>query len=443
MKKVIDGLERVLPWLVLFLMYSEVRNIPVLSLLSVFLFIISYFKLGMETKSIALILFVAPILVILFKILGFSITVYPFSLGLGIYLARAYWRDILNGSHIVMSYLGVLVILILWFLYGPQHAYAQTKLIMSIVIGIGSIFAWTLLVDINSDEARKLARLLLAICLIYMSIALEFFRFPYPSDLFDLDVFRVGFYDYIKVSDDLPFTYHSMGIPILFACALLFGTQGFLKGKAKLDDLLLLFLCLYLVLLSQARQAILGVFLILILKVWISTRLSFLSKISLVFVVIGALILTLIGVETTAFSEATFGNSLAVNRNYDRAFDLINEYPILGSGLGGYSTTGLRDYPHNILWELLSEFGLLGTFLVGLFSARQIIIHPKRALYYVNQYGQILLLIVAAFGVRALSSSDLTENIVWLVALIVYSDAIRREGVLKDKLLFSRDRYVK
>lgn len=442
-KNLVDRLEGGLPWLILLLMHLELRATSILSLCSVLLLLISFIKLGRETKGIALLLFIAPILVLLFRLGGLSITAYPITILFGLYLLKQYFRIIINSHYIILSYLGLVVTCILWFIYGPQHTYAQTKLITILSIGTGAIFACLSLMKISSDEAQKLAKLLVAISLLYMSVALEFFGFPYPSSLLDFDLFRVGFYDYIRTNEDLPFTYHSMGIPILFACALLLGAQEFLRGKKKLGDLLLISLCLYLVLLSQARQAIFGIFIILALRVWVSRKFSSSGKIALVFLVIGALFFIFTGIETTAFTQAASDGTFAINRNYDRALKLIDEYPILGTGLGGYSVTGLRDYPHNILWELLSEFGLLGTFLVGLFSARQIIIHPKRALYYVNQYGQILLLIVAAFGVRALSSSDLTENIVWLVALIVYSDAIRREGVLKDKLLFSRDRYVK
>lgn len=433
-KKLIDRLEGGLPWFILLLMHSEIQGVPVLSLLSVILLLVSFIKLDSETKGIALLLFIAPILVLLFRLLGFSITAYPITMILGVYLLRRYFRIIINSPYIILSYLSLVITCILWFIYGPQHIYAQTKLITILSVGTGAMFACLSLMKISSDEAQRLAKLLVAISLLYMSVALEFFDFPYPSSLLDFDLFRIGFYDYIRINDDLPFTYHSMGIPILFACALIFGSTNLFADNLKFKHGLLLFLCFYLVLLSQARQAIFGIFIILVLRVWVSHKLSSAGKIVLVFLVIGVLFFILTGIETTAFIQATSEGSLAINRNYDRAFKLIDEYPILGTGLGGYSITGLRDYPHSILWELLSEFGFLGTCFVVFFSARQIIIYPKRALYYVNQSGQILLLIVVALGVRALSSSDLTENIVWLIVLIVYSYTIRSEDFWRNKL---------
>ena len=429
MKKFLDNFENFVPWLILLLMHSAMREASVLSSLSVLLLLVSFFKLGKETKGVALILFVAPILALLFRLSGFIITAYPITLALGLYLLRQHFREIINNSYVILSYLGLVIILILWFVYGPQHAYAQTKLIVTIVVGMGSVFAWAFLMNINPDEARKLARLLIAISLLYMSIALEFFGFPYPSSLLDFDLFRIGFYDYIHINDDLPFTYHSMGIPILLASALILGSSNPFGGRMNLNHVFFLFLCLYLVLLSQARQAILGIFLIIALRVWVSHKLSSAGKITLVFLVIGAFIFMLTGIETTAFTQATSEGSLSINRSYARSFDLINEHLILGVGLGGYSLTGLREYPHSILWELLSEFGFLGTFLVVFLSVGQIARHPRKALYYTNKYGQIPFLIVAAFGVRALSSSDLMENIVWIVALIIYSSVIRKSSL--------------
>lgn len=417
-----NRLENLIPWLILLLMHSETKSAFGLSLLSIILLLISFIKLNKETKGIVLILFSAPIFVLLFRILGFSITALPLSLGLGIYLLRTSWGKISN--KVIISYLGLVAIFIIWFIYGPQHAYAQTKLNMSIIIGAGSIFAWNSLMGIEPVEAKKLARILIAISLFYMSVALEFFGFAYPSSIFDFDSFRVGFTNYIKTSDDIPFTYHSMGVPILFACALFLASPDILKKSQKVDDIILLILCLYLVLLSQARQAILGVFLVTALRVWLSQTLSSAYKAALIIGSTGILLILFIGLETTAFTQATSEGNLAVNRNYDRAFDLIKDSPFLGVGLGGYSLTGIREYPHSIFWELLSEFGLLGLTLVIVFSSSRIILNPRKAIHYVNQHGQIPLLIIVAFGVRALSSSDLTESIVWLVAIITYNSAI-------------------
>jgi membrane protein len=432
-RKFIDCVEDFTPWLILLLMHLEVRSGFVLSSLSVFLLFVSFAKLCRETKGIALLLFIAPILVLLFSLFGLTITAYPITVLLGLLLLRHNFRIIISSPYIVLSYLALVVIWILWFIYGPQHTYAQTKLITIISIGTGAMFAWASLIRINSDEARKLARLLVAISLLYMSVALEFFSFPYPSNILDFDLFRNGFYDHIRINKDLPFTYHSMGIPILLAFALLLGSSAPLGKGINLNYVLLLFLCSYLVLLSQARQAILGVFLILLLRSWLSQKLSSTSKIALIILVIGAFTWMLADVETTAFTEAKSGGGLAINRNYSRSFDLIREHPALGVGLGGYSVTGLRDYPHSILWELLSELGFLGTSLVLCCSASQIIASPKKASHYINQYEYIPLLIVVAFGIRALASSDLTESISWIIALLIYGHAIRKNHLSVSK----------
>jgi O-antigen ligase len=123
---------------------------------------------------------------------------------------------------------------------------------------------------------------------------------------------------------------------------------------------------------------------------------------------------------------------LAVDPNISsRAIDLAAagrlflQAPLLGVGFGGFSSTGLDVYPHNIFAEVGGELGVLGVFFLlawlGL-ALRGAARSP------------ILVALVSATAVFALFSGDLAGNAeLWMFsALAVAMLPVRAGGVVRD-----------
>ena len=85
--------------------------------------------------------------------------------------------------------------------------------------------------------------------------------------------------------------------------------------------------------------------------------------------------------------------SEAMSRFYDR--------PVFGVGLGGFSETGERAYPHNLIVELLLETGLLGSSLFLMFIGFSISASRK---------DKILFLLIVESFLFSMTSGDLMGN---------------------------------
>ena len=119
---------------------------------------------------------------------------------------------------------------------------------------------------------------------------------------------------------------------------------------------------------------------------------------------------------------------------YVRAIEAIRQDPLVGSGLGGFSATGEREYPHNILLELGVELGVVGVLLWLALAT----IWTWRA-----RTSQLLLSLVVQSVLYAMVSGDLAfngEHI--LIGMLVSSSVFWRDSFLpkgKDPLRASTD----
>ena len=92
------------------------------------------------------------------------------------------------------------------------------------------------------------------------------------------------------------------------------------------------------------------------------------------------------------------------------ATQLFQTHPFLGAGLGAFAATGLDTYPHNLLFEILAELGILGVLLVVpwlLFAIRGAAGSP------------ILMALLVATALFTLFSGSLASNVeFWLCSAL-------------------------
>ena len=395
------------------LMYIPVHVRGLLSLLSLAGILIGLVAMNRDTRAIALILLSGQFFGIIFTIYSVPLPGYISAVILGLFFARRYLSPFFNQSAMIWCFVFILFVFGLWYLSGPQHAYSKEKIIYIAVIGSVSLLGWYVYVKSKEIDILAMATYSLFAGIFVLSVAIDFFNFPRPSSLFDFDFFRIAFG---LLKEDFIFTYHTVGIPALIAFSFLMSERK-LSNVFKGESVILLVLCFWVALMSQARQAMVGIVALLFARILWDKRISVTKKVLLLIIGACACYWIITSVKTTAFEtslEAKDSTEL-VNRDYKSMLNENNDY-LIGSGLGGYSTNGQRAYPHNLILELLFELGIIGSVLIyipvlGPFIARKCV--------FVTQSNQYALMPIAAVSVRAMASGDLTGNIGLISGLVV------------------------
>jgi len=106
---------------------------------------------------------------------------------------------------------------------------------------------------------------------------------------------------------------------------------------------------------------------------------------------------------------------------YNKAIDMIVASPILGSGIGAYANGfGIYVYPHNIVLEILTDFGIVGLiiFLVIIIKAFSNLAKMLKQ----NKDEQLIgLLFISSFTMLLFSGSYLTNIQFWMSFVLVYT----------------------
>ncbi len=391
------------------------------TLITFALFVLSLCSMNNETRGFALMCFAAPVLGALFFVLHIPLTAYFICLFLGLLFLKSYIKSVLNVNDELISFMVLVIIFLLAFLYGPQHSYSKSKLIYIISLGFCSIIYWRVYIQSPRLQPLALAQFLCLISLLYVYIAFDFYPFKHPTNIFDLDFFR-GAFSLIKKDSATVLTYHSVGIPAMMGLALIFSSLK-LPELRRRETVILILPLVILLLIAQARQAIFGTLIILFIRIIIDTSLSFSRKIGISIILAVSSMLVLSHIKSDAIESSmnatTLGESL--NRDYDDAFKILETDFIFGKGLGGFSTNGFRAYPHNLFLELLCELGAFGTLIVVILIFVPLLAKPSRCQLITSSNFYALPLIVAIF-IRSMMSSDLIDSICLITAIILISN---------------------
>jgi len=240
----------------------------------------------------------------------------------------------------------------------------------------------------------------------------------HPSGLFNYDWFREQSVSYLSANNwesDAIVNYQHIGMLVFFSVSI------FLSQKElKLMPAVFYTICsMQLVLVSGARQAILGVLLVVILRftlfrqgnVYTSNKLVKSLK-TIIWLVIAAVVLLFVlqnihvGVVQDTIQEGDQGRLI----RYMEALSIFSEHPILGSGFGGYESITGEGWPHNFLLELLCETGLVGTFMFLMIMIVPLI-KNKKNYYHLTSSGMFFFLVLLGLFVRVLVSADFRESI--------------------------------
>ncbi len=383
--------------------------------------LVTLFSMNKTTLGLSLMFFVPHILGVLFSITNISIppifvcvAVASFLLGFQFYTQKEVTDSLIRFALLM-------IVFFIWYLFGPRHDYSTTKIVYIFFFGLITIFSMRYFISRYDIQYLKIAILLGLISVTYIVVGIEFYHYGRPQDYFDISFIRDSFYSLMRDEATLPFTYHTIGNTAFIGMAFLLCRQRD-ELNAVMKYQILSFL-LIVIILSQARQAFFGSLLLLYFKVFVNRSSGGKRFFSIGLITLLAVwIVGYIALNSDVFLSTLQASNAeeAVNRSYDRAIDMFKGNVLIGSGLGGYSLSGQREYPHNILLELLSEMGLIGTLLVFAATLFPFISKFKRW-FNPTVTGVYPLMLIIPYFIRSLSSSDLTENIIFLTMMIVFS----------------------
>lgn len=325
---------------------------------------------------------------------------------------RVFFRNSKNG---LVFLLLVFAGFFLSFLYGGQHLAGEGKLQGIVVNGITSFIGYYILFNSKSINNEQFTQMLIFTSL----IMIEYFVTGYglsPSGFFDFNWLRQGWLFNEKNLEHSLINYQHVGMNTAFAYGMLLAKKKITQGKLCCYSLI----CLYLSLMSGARQAFLAIVVILILRLILLEHDSE-KKYRMLYICGPVMILLFsyyiaiyfnVDVIISTFQEGDAGRALLRTQ----ALDIFCKKPYLGCGLGGFSVITGEVYPHNFFLELLCECGLLGTLYFGVIVLI-FVIKNNIGVKCVTCNDSYFIIVMTALVVRCMVSGDFTLSIQLFSAL--------------------------
>lgn len=332
-----------------------------------------------------------------------------------------------NNRRAIRGILYVLVLFGFFYYIGPRDTFANNKYITMIIHGIVMVLGYYAFNNSTKINVEGLCQLLFVATICMFAFCVDKYNFV-PGGITDYNWFRAQCLPYLgKWADDsMLISYQPIGMLALFAAAIFFSQVKMVRAGA-----IFYALCAFqLTMISGARQAILGLFLIIALRLVIFRKSNIKDKhlmeklmwssVGLIVILAGVLFLLSLSssdVVAGTISEGDEGRQLL----FLEALTIFQNNPLTGAGLGGFNAITEEGWPHNFVLELLCETGLIGT---GLFIIIVVVALYKRkvGLMHITATGQFYFLFLMALFVRVLVSSDLTESIEIFSAVFALSN---------------------
>lgn len=338
-------------------------------------------------------------------------------------------------SREIIGIIVTLAVFGLFYLEGPQDAFSKDKYTTMCTHGLFMLLGYFAFEKSSRIDAEGLARLLLfgSICMMMFTITAYSLK---VGGLFDYNWFREENAIYDKAND---FEVKMGGYQLVGMLALM-GVAVYLSQiKLKPSDTLFYGICsAQLILMSGARQAILGFAIIISLRYFVF-RAANLERRKVMgrflWIVVGmviayfafSLIFQNIGSDilSATLAEGDEGREL----RWVTAINIFKDHPFFGAGLGSFHALTGFSWPHNFFLELLCETGIIG-FVTSMILLIVPLARKKQGLLHITQSKMFFFLLLMCLFIRVMVSSDLRESIELFSAVF----AITSAGYIKKTL---------
>ena len=379
--------------------------------LCIFLIMIRLFRASKDTAGFFLLMFGGPLGGII-RLMYPSIPLYGTLLSLfGAFLLKGWLRTFLVERRFALKYItAVFVVFLISYIFAEHTNYANKKIFQIIYHGSLMLFGFYVYQESNKMVNGDLVYLLLLTSITYVIFLVNFYHFT-PGSLLDYNWLRnsLNVQTYLDGSETVV-GYQTVGMTALMGGAIL-------ASNKKIDlipFIIYMGVSFQLIMMSGARQAILGFVIILFL------RFAFFSKGNKKMMMLAAGTILAYGIfkiivnsgsETLEQLEETGGNGRDLIMLL--ALRLIVENPLFGVGLGGFAIHAYHlevAWPHNFILEIFCELGCIGG-LILLIIVYSFIKRYKINLRFITANNCYYFLFAAALAIRMMVSSDLSESI--------------------------------
>jgi len=311
----------------------------------------------------------------------------------------------------------ILAAFLISYTYAPKGYYSGYKIIAVLVNGLAYFAFFAVFIRTRNFDNIRFSLFLLFLFLFFVKFEYEKgVMFP-PEGVMDFGFIRRN----VGENFDLGIRfvgYHEFGALALYATIMVLAWAR----KLQWFQLVLVLTGIYFGFLSGARQMILGLVLVFIVFLVRNIKYNLYILIGSGFIIVALSTVTLGNIHIPFLSDyllnvEVYQDALGRSDLYARAIDLFVDQPLTGTGIGGFVPGGEeRNYPHNIVLEIMAEGGLFMLGVIGI----SLILAMKRSHFKawdLTANGSVYVFLVFGFLVRSFSSSDLIENIAVISAL--------------------------
>lgn len=353
---------------------------------------------------------------------------------IGLFLLRKWIRVLFKESGISIEYmLMVIIIFLCSYIYATKTPFATSKMIGIVMNGFLLLPAYLAISSSSTINNKNLYLLLTITSISYIAFLMT--QFNMSGSITDFSWLRRSFEAYCYANkDDKLISYQEIGMTSLYGFAFLLCHKDALSNKTLL--LYAFVISFFVILISGARQSLLGLFVIVFLKFTFFNDLRAIKKsiyiliTSLILIVMGIFVLES-GVETVSkMNESGIGDREFI---YLESVRIFNENLIFGVGLGGFGLhTNLPfPWPHNMILEILCETGIFGALMLLLIIVF-FWIRNKNYILYISNSGISYYLLVFVLLIRVMVSSHLAESVEVFSAIFVISYKISKKYNLHE-----------
>ena len=359
-----------------------------------------------------------------------SIPIYGLVLNfVGVLLMRNYFSSFLKERKASMrSMFLVILVFFMSYLFAEHTPYANDKMFQ--IFFHGSLMLWGYYVYAKSNKIsfEHLCQLLLVTSIAFISFPIREYGLSVGS-IIDYNWLRSQLETYMYVNDEPTLiSYQNIGMLSLFGYSLYLSKTHLDKKKIVYYT----FIAFQIILMSGARQAILGFLVIAFLRFAFFNNKKSISKV--MYIVMGAmmtvlLVLMIVRSGSEAIDAALESGGSGRDLIYVDALRIISQNLMFGVGLGGFPLHSvMATWPHNFFLELLCEIGLVGT-LALFFIVLIYMINNRVSLRICTRSNNYYFLVVLALFIRVMISGDLTESIEIFSAILAVSSIYKLRNV--------------